>query len=79
MWRSSPIRRRVRVNSKLLTVVLFAFGFASGAAAAISDPIIVCSGGVYCEDVRQECLAAGHPQNLCDAQWRGCVFDACPQ
>lgn len=69
------------MNTKLLTVFVFAFGFASGAAASIGDPgqIIVCGGGVYCEDVRQDCLDAGHPQSYCDAIWRGCVFDACPQ
>ncbi len=69
---------------KLLTVSLAAFAFSFGATAAFGAPtawddLIVCSGGVYCEDVRLECLASGHSQTLCDRQWRGCVLDACPQ
>ncbi|EPX62188.1 hypothetical protein D187_010092 [Cystobacter fuscus DSM 2262] len=66
---------------KLLTVCLAAFGFsfAATAATAAMDDLIVCSGGVYCEDVRLECLASGQSQTLCNRQWRGCVLDACPQ
>ncbi|MFY0574423.1 hypothetical protein F0U62_14250 [Cystobacter fuscus] len=69
---------------KLLTVSLAAFGFSFGATAAFGstaamDDLIVCSGGVYCEDVRLECIASGQSQTICNRQWRGCVLDACPQ
>jgi hypothetical protein len=41
--------------------------------------IIVCGGGVYCEQLRLECLAKGNAPALCERQWRLCVLDACPQ
>ncbi|MBO1742099.1 hypothetical protein, partial [Stenotrophomonas maltophilia] len=37
----------------------------------------VCGGGLYCEELRQECLAAGKSKVLCDLQYRHCVQDAC--
>ncbi|WNG19385.1 hypothetical protein [Cystobacter fuscus] len=69
---------------KLLTVSLAAFSVSFGATAAFGateavGDLIVCSGGVYCEDVRLECIASGNSQTLCDRQWRFCVLDACPQ
>lgn len=55
------------------------FGFAFGATAASYD-IIVCSGGVYCDqEVRQPCLDGGGSPSMCDVMWRSCVLDACPQ
>ncbi|WP_375770164.1 hypothetical protein NR798_04540 [Archangium gephyra] len=65
---------------KLFTVFLVAFCSAFGATAAIDDDlIIVCSGGIYCEDERQVCLASGQSPDMCQLNWRSCVFDACPQ
>jgi len=48
-------------------------------AVSAQNTIIICGGGVYCTQVRQECLAAGGKEWFCEAQWRRCVIDACPQ
>ena len=37
----------------------------------------VCGGGLYCEELRQQCLAAGNSKVMCDLQYRHCVQDAC--
>ncbi|PTL76519.1 hypothetical protein [Vitiosangium sp. GDMCC 1.1324] len=63
---------------KLFAVFLAAFGL-SFVATAATDDLIVCAGGVYCEDIRLECLASGSSEDVCHRQWRGCVLDACPQ
>jgi hypothetical protein len=66
------------VKIKLLTVFLAAFGI-SFVATMSKNELTVCSGGLYCEDARQECLASGTSQTICNRVWQSCVIDACPQ
>jgi len=61
---------------KLSAAVLI---YATLAGSASAQNLIVCGGGRYCEEVRQECLAAGGSAVMCQLQWRNCVLDACPQ
>ncbi|AWH27399.1 hypothetical protein [Stenotrophomonas sp. YAU14D1_LEIMI4_1] len=61
---------------KLSAAVLI---YATLAGSAFAQNLIICGGGVYCEEVRQECLAAGGSATLCQLKWRACVLDACPQ
>jgi hypothetical protein len=66
------------MKRKLIAISLAAFGFLSGATPAQAD-LIICSGGTYCEEFRQQCLAEGNGQTYCYIEWRACVLDACPQ
>ncbi|TFZ43596.1 hypothetical protein E5C33_17665 [Stenotrophomonas maltophilia] len=61
---------------KLSAAVLIYATLVSSASAA---NIIVCRGGVYCEQIRLQCIAEGNSAALCEQQWRACVLDACPQ
>ncbi|AWH47134.1 hypothetical protein C1926_19895 [Stenotrophomonas sp. ZAC14A_NAIMI4_1] len=61
---------------KLAAVFLASLAVAGSASAGI----IVCQGGRYCAELRQECLASGqYLPAYCEALWRDCVLDACPQ
>ncbi|WP_286074143.1 hypothetical protein [Stenotrophomonas sp. 59] len=51
--------------------------YATLVGSVFAQNLGVCPGGVYCEELRQECLAAGKSKVLCDLQYRHCVQDAC--
>jgi len=53
--------------------------YATLASTAFAANIIVCRGGVYCEQIRLQCIAEGNSAAMCEHQWRQCVLDACPQ
>ncbi|WP_343126029.1 hypothetical protein [Stenotrophomonas sp. SPM] len=62
--------------NKLSAAVLI---YATLAGSASAQNLIICAGGRYCAELRQECLASGQLPAYCEALWRDCVLDACPQ
>ncbi|MDX3934999.1 hypothetical protein [Stenotrophomonas sp.] len=67
---------KITLAQKLAAVFLGTIALAGSASAGL----IVCPGGRYCEELRQECIASGqHLPAYCEAVWRNCVLDACPQ
>ncbi|WP_353086765.1 hypothetical protein [Stenotrophomonas sp.] len=67
---------KITLAQKLAAVFLGTIALAGSASAGL----IVCQGGRYCEQLRLECIASGqHLPAYCEALWRDCVRDACPQ
>ncbi|MGF6417868.1 hypothetical protein ABH900_001339 [Stenotrophomonas sp. AN71] len=51
--------------------------YATLVGAVFAQGLGVCGGGIYCEGVRQQCLANGTSAVICQSQYRLCVQDAC--